>query len=223
MSASTTPSSKSWSRIRAGAGTVAVGALLFACGNVYADPITIPFSSGFDAGPAATTDRNPPVACTSRPRANAPCPSPGATCEYGTSPDPDCNGSFVCSSSSYGNYWSEQQRRGACLFQCPDDVTTIVEGAPCDLGDGGVTDDAELHCNTPNGVCACTTGPDGAHAHARQWVCAKPTDDCPRTRPLLGSVCIGDHSCDYGACAFKRGARMICEDDVWQIEVLPCK
>jgi hypothetical protein len=206
-----------------GLGIASTAIVLFACGNVYSDPVTIPFGATFDAGAAATSPRLPPMACNARPRENAPCPMLGTTCEFGTSPDPDCNAYFVCTSSNYGNYWSEQQRRRSCVAECPSDVTTIIEGAPCDLGDAGAGDELELQCNTPNGICACTTGRDGAHAHSRMWVCAKPTDDCPRARPVLGAVCVGEHSCDYGACAFKRGTRMICEDEVWQLEVLPCE
>src|SRR5262249_20927759 len=99
----------------------------------------------------------------------------------------------------------------------------IIDGASCDLGDAGTGDEAEIQCVTPRGVCACTTGVDGAHAHPRRWVCVPVGSNCPTSRPLLGAPCIGTRSCDYGACDFKRGARMICEDDVWQLEVLPCK
>jgi hypothetical protein len=90
------------------------------------------------------------------------------------------------------------------------------------FGDAGAGDEAELICSTPQGTCACTTGPDGAHAHPRRWVCRAPGEGCPMQRPKLGQVCVGERACDYGACDFKRGSRMICQDETWQIEAAPC-
>jgi len=203
-----------------------------ACGEVYADPIGS--SSGGSTGIGASgTDSG--LTAPSIPRTpcdadevseNAPCVNAGDVCEYGSSPDPSCNRAYTCEQDpTYGNYWTEQPEK-SCPFSCPD-PSTIVDGAPCDLsafGDGGAAPEDELQCATPNGVCACTTGPDGAHAHPRRWVCVKPAADCPPSRPRLGQICVGDHECDYGACAFKRGARMICEDGTtWQIEAAPCE
>lgn len=210
----------------AGVAFVLAAAALFACDEVYADPVTIPFSSSFgsvDSG-VSTSPRIPPIPCNTRPNENGPCARAGAVCEYGKSSDPTCNTLYQCvNNTQFGAYWTEQTR-GTCTSKCPDDLTTIVDGAPCDLGPDAGGDEAELQCIVPGlGNCGCTTGPDGAHAHPRRWVCVKPKSDCPPERPLLGQPCFGDHSCDYGACEFKRGAQMICQDEVWQVEVAACK
>jgi hypothetical protein len=204
------------------AATCAVGALGVACDEVYADPITTPFGAvTVDAG-IFSTPRTPPLPCPRTPRENGPCARTGTVCEYGESPDPVCNLHLVCAADSFGRAWVEQSP-GACPARCPD-AASIVEGAPCDLGDAGTGDDAEeLQCATPLGTCACTTGPGGGRVHPRRWVCVPPSPDCPLRRPTLGQTCIGDRSCDYGACAFKRGVRMVCEDEVWQVEAARCE
>ena len=210
---------------------VASGALsllllaVVACDQVYADPVEpSPAAARFDSGFATT--RTPPSPC---PRAsaleNSPCYRPGSVCEYGASPDPSCNAIYTCKNDqSYGLYWTEDTSRRDCPFKCPADPSTIVDGAPCDLSDadGGADDAAELQCTTADATCACTTGPDAMHAHERRWVCRKPGDGCPVKRPGLGQVCVGSQSCDYGACDFKRGSRMSCIDEVWQIEAAEC-
>jgi hypothetical protein len=196
---------------------VLAGAL--GCDKVYADPITESVGVRPDAG--LTSPPIEPVLCPPRAVENSPCSRASTVCEYGQSPDPSCNTVFVCAvDPSYGTYWTEQ-RRGSCSATCPE-ADAIVDGAPCDLGDAGSVDDAELQCATPRGNCACTTGPDGEHAHPRRWVCTKPADGCPDARPLLGQPCVGDHECDYGACAAKRGTLMICASGVWQIEAASC-
>ncbi len=194
-----------------------------ACTDLQANPITAPYTSAFSGGRGVdaglTSKRNPPIACPHTIDENSPCPQVGGVCEFGTSADSQCNTVYVCAADpQYGDYWTEQSR-GTCGAVCPAS-SAIVEGAPCDLGDAGSQD--ELLCTTPQGTCGCTTGPDGAHAHARMWVCTKPADGCPDQRPLLGQPCVGDIACDYGSCVFKDGWRMICEDEVWQTEEGQC-
>lgn len=199
-----------------------------ACDKLYADPIGPPppaTTSRVDAG--FVTPPAPAIPCPARPaQENAPCTLSGAICEYGGSPDPGCNGTWVCAadtSSSTGRallYWTEQTAPDRCAA-CPPEAA-IVDGAPCG-GDAGAADDVELHCTTAAGTCACTTGRDGAHAHARIWVCTKPAEGCPPARPMLGQVCLGERECDYGQCTSKRGTRMVCRDEVWQIEAKPCE
>ncbi|MBX3207477.1 MAG: hypothetical protein KF764_20685 [Labilithrix sp.] len=204
--------------------TGALGGLLFACDEVYADPVTAPFTSPFGGAPDSglTTTRTPPVACSYAPQENSPCYQRNSVCEYGSSPDSRCNTLFVCANDSqYGTYWTEQAPP-SCVAECPA-ASDIVDGAPCDLGDAGTGPEAELHCSTSVGTCVCTTGRDGANAHARKWVCTVPADGCPANRPLLGQPCSGTRSCDYGSCTSKRGMRMLCEDDVWQTEIAECE
>lgn len=208
-----------------------------ACDKLYADPIAPPpptTTSRADAG--FVTPRAPAIPCPAQAaEENAPCTRSGAICEYGDSPDPGCNGTWICAtdtsstSTSRPLYWTEQTAADRCAT-CPP-AAQIVDGAPCDVpsaggvdaGDAGAADDAELHCTTPAGTCACTTGRDGAHAHARMWVCTKPAEGCPGARPMLGQVCLGERDCDYGQCTSKRGTRMVCRDEVWQIEAKPCE
>lgn len=190
-----------------------------ACDTVYADPIGAPPYTPPVPDASLTSSRNPPVECPRTLEENAPCPLVGGVCETGTSSNPTCNTTFVCASDPvYGPYWTEQ-KRGHCAATCPDPAT-IVEGAACDLGDAGA--DGELLCNAPLGTCGCTIGRDGAHQHARVWVCTKPAEGCPDKRPMLGQPCFGDLTCDYGSCVFANGWRMICADDVWQTEAGQC-
>jgi hypothetical protein len=199
----------------------AMSAFTVACGEVSADPVTTSgFTPAFGTDAGLKSTRVPPVQCPSKVQENDPCPRPNGVCEMGASPDPRCNAELVCKSDpTYGLYWSERIAP-ECPLACPD-PSAIVDGAPCDVG-AGAGDEVELHCGTPRGTCICTTGRDGAHAHARRWACATPAPGCPAKRPLLGQPCYGPQTCDYGACISKRGRYMFCEDDVWQTEVGPC-
>ena len=202
--------------------TAAVTTLLFACDELDADPITAPYTTPFSGIPDAglTSTRVIPLQCPTRIRENTSCPQAQTRCELGTSADPKCNTLYVCATdTSYGNYW-EVETPPSCAGVCPEDPSQIVDGAPCAIADAGAPED-ELHCSTPQGLCICTTGRDGAHAHDRVWVCKKTDDGCPATRPLFGQPCVGHAECDYGACISKRGERMICADDVWQTETEP--
>lgn len=197
---------------------------LAACGRVYADPIQINTSSTstIDGG-VLTAPSTPPFECDAEPDDNSPCLDPGAICEIGSSSDLACNSVYKCIvDQTYGPYWSETKPPTCSDSQCP---AAITDGAPCTISepDGGATpDEAEQVCPANDGICACTTGSDGAHAHPRKWVCVKPVDGCPATRPLQGEPCLGDRTCDYGSCAFKRGTSMICDQGVWQVQDSTC-
>ena len=205
-----------------------------ACDKLYADPIAPPPPTTISrADGGFVTPRVPAIPCPrGEAEENAPCTQSGAICEYGGQPDPGCNATWVCvadtaSSTSSGArplYWTEQTAADRCAARCPP-AEQIVDGAPCDLGalgEADAGDEDELHCTTERATCACTTGRDGAHAHARIWVCTKPAEGCPVARPMLGRVCLGEKDCDYGQCSSKRGTRMVCRDEVWQIEAAPC-
>ena len=202
--------------------TPAALTLLFACDEVDADPIVLSSSSRGSGIPDSglTSSRLIPLQCSSSPvRVNSPCSQEQARCEYGVSPDPKCNTLYVCATdNTYGAFW-DVETPASCGAECPA-PSQIVDGAPCAIDDAGPED--ELHCTTPQGACICTTGHDGAHAHARTWVCMKLDDGCPNQRPLFGQPCVGHAECDYGSCVSKRGERMICADDVWQTELGQC-
>jgi hypothetical protein len=209
------------------AASIMTAAACIACDRLYADPVTTSGPTpGIDSG--FITPRTPPVPCPKFDAfENSPCERNAAICEFGHSSDPQCNSIYVCvTDSSYGLYWTEQTPPHDCPYKCPPEEQ-IVDGAPCDLappGDSSTTpEEAELQCTTARATCACTTGRDAAHSHPRRWVCRPPSSPgCPLPRPLLNQICVGESVCDYGACDFKRGARMVCREDVWQIEEARC-
>ena len=148
-------------------------------------------------------------------RSTAPC---CALREYGSSADPECNMTLACEGSQFEAAWAPRPR-GTCFSDiCPEsgDVGSL-DGKPCALesDSSAITDADEAVCNMADGVCACTTGRDGASWHERRWSCVKPISVCPPNRPVLGSACTGTLWCDYGSCAFKRGSVMECVQGIW--------
>ncbi|MDB5218357.1 MAG: hypothetical protein JWO86_6284 [Myxococcaceae bacterium] len=224
-------------RITALAVSAALGALGAACGDLYSDPqpgggsfdnvspvgsASAPF---FDASALAPKDFV--TACPHNPAVEgAQCESIGATCEYGSSPDQHCNTTLSCGpDGNFGTSWNARPSALCPSYECPHGPSTPIDGTPCSLPtrDGGPPTDAdELVCPMTDGICACTTGTDPAHAHARVWVCVKPPASCPSTRPLAGQTCGVDGPCDYGSCAFKRGMRMQCNQGVWTSASASC-
>jgi hypothetical protein len=203
---------------------------LSACGDSYADafgtggaPEAVPTASAgaaVDSGAIVPHDKI--LACPDRrPDENSPCAAPGAACEYGSSPDPACNATIACTSTLDGSSaWTRRPSGPASCSagECPSGSTASIAGKPCDAPhvDGGAPRPAdELVCTMSDGTCACTTGPDATHEHARVWVCSTPRPPCPVRRPLAGEACGERLSCDYGSCDWKRGVRMECSDGVW--------
>jgi hypothetical protein len=166
-----------------------------------------------------TIPRDAIVSCGARPDEDSPCRNVGASCEYGESPDPECNTTLVCEGAANSvAAWTPRAAHTCNLHECPKGNIASLDGQPCNVPsvDGGSpTPDAELQCTMTDGICACTTGPDGSHAHDRKWVCTSPTPDCPYQRPLAGQPCSPARLCDYGSCLFKRGLRMQCQSGVW--------
>jgi hypothetical protein len=212
---------------RMGLGVLGAAPLaLAACGDVYVD--TTPANSFTVGGPtevqppptADTIPQNVLVECPeARPDEDSPCTDVGSTCEYGASPDTQCNATLSCEGDRQTGVaaWTAHPSKVCSMHDCPSGALASINGQPCDLPsvDGGAPSaDDELLCPMDDGICACTTGPDAAHAHARMWVCVKPQLDCPVERPLSGHTCNGTTSCDYGSCLFKHGVRMDCKD-VW--------
>lgn len=206
--------------------------LASACGDVYADPDGDPPDAPVvvvDAGTGAVSINDPLVSCPAdRPRENSACPAPGSVCEYGTSADRQCNAVLSCiGAMSAARAWTARPNEACFSSICPiaTDIAAI-DGKPCTLDtDGGpVTDNDEAVCSMTDGVCACSTGPDGATKHERRWVCVRPEPVCPTNRPRLGASCMGNLWCDYGSCAFKRGLLMECSNGgVWVAGGAPCE
>ncbi|AKU96739.1 hypothetical protein AKJ09_03403 [Labilithrix luteola] len=196
-----------------------------ACGDLYADPIpTTPPAAGspvvgIPEDPQVSNPVDTRAACgTLRPKSNDPCVNVGQTCEYGTSPDSRCNELLVCEQTTGGPGWFARPWNACSRSLCPDGGRVAnLDGTPCTLDAGaGASDADELVCPMSDGFCACTTGPDAAHAHERRWSCQKPDPGCPTQRPLVGQSCFrADLTCDYGSCVFKEGRRMTCNGRRW--------
>lgn len=207
------------------------------CGDLYSDPTdrgaaNLPSPTDPSGGigvldAAATVPRDFVSTCSSVPaREGTPCSSIGSVCEYGSSPDMRCNTTVACSVVQSGaTAWVARPSVLCPSYACPTGDPSAVDGTPCALpsDDGGVpSSNDELVCPMTGATCACTTGPDAAHAHERRWVCTRPTNLCPSARPLAGSSCGSPRSCDYGSCAFKRGLIMECTDGVWTTGSAQC-
>ncbi len=209
--------------------------------DVYADPVDngaafgnvpSPVSSGRLSAPnggASTQVLCPPA----RPLDNAQCERAGSVCEYGETPDVTCNPRIECvadttmttnGGSPLAPAWITDPTIGGCIVHtCPGTFAEITTGGSCSSGaDAG--DAAEYLCGYPEGLCGCSTGPDGAHAHARRWDCAqRPHLLCPAERPHIGQACASDGvTCDYGSCIFKHGTAVHCDSKTWQATEVPC-
>ena len=106
-----------------------------ACGDVYADPggedIPIPRSDAM-----AVLPKDVPVQCPSqRPNENGPCQFEGSTCEYGTSPDMQCNKTYACTPDSAGSFWLERSVDRCVKSLCPAEPQAIetLDGQPCEI------------------------------------------------------------------------------------------
>lgn len=204
------------------------------CGDVFADPdgeiIEPPEASAdveIDTNNAAVfPDDTPPTCPSSRPRENTSCEQTGSTCEFGESADSQCNAMLTCRGAPLQGYWEAQSSETCHRAVCPRGANVAsLDNTPCTIDgvDGGATDRDEAVCNMIDGVCACTTGRDGASRHERKWVCIRPISSCPTNRPRAGDTCSGRLWCDYGSCAFKRGLLMECRSNVWLAGGAPCQ
>jgi hypothetical protein len=206
--------------------------LASACGDLYVDPESVEAFAPpapdivSDASVSAIVPEEPMPECPqTRPRENSACARTGATCEYGDSADRECNDVLACEGNSSEPSWNARPNDTCFSNVCPlAGAVASLEGTPCSLdADGGpVSDNDEAVCNMTDGICACTTGPDGASKHARRWVCVRALSLCPPNRPLLGAACTGSLWCDYGSCAFKRGVSMECKNGLWLTGGAPC-
>lgn len=218
-------------------------ALVVACADVYTTDLELPSApaeTSIDSGSTVVAtgllDPEPPPLCPNvvqasmvgdggvglPPKPNgSSCLLAGAVCEYGTSPDRNCNAVYTCPSDTEA--WRQlPSETCASADECPKNVgSSALEGLPCGF-DGGAGDSDELQCNVSDGVCACTTGRGGPDVHARRWVCTKPLAACPLVRPNQGQPCQTGLLCDYGSCRSKRGLAMTCVGGVWSTTTLDC-
>jgi hypothetical protein len=220
----------------------ALGALLaFGCGDVTSNPSDQPGDTSvasadppsFAGDASATVPVDLLGSCATDLLEGATCTQAGLTCEVGTSPDSTCNTTLVCTPAPLPNgalIWVSRPSVLCPSYACPDRTTSIdtVAAQPCTLPEtdaGPVTNADELVCPMSDGVCACSTGVDAAHAHARVWVCIKPSVGCNVDRPVSGQSCGSGSTnkvCDYGSCDFKHGVRMECDGVAWRPEGATC-
>jgi hypothetical protein len=214
----------------------AAGWLLVVGCNVYADPIDNGSFTFGGAPSAAVLDSSPDAGhftwCPpDRPVDDSVCNIPGSVCEYGETPDITCNPRVECVESavptdgtgSLPPAWLTSPAVGGCVVHtCPTAFTDVHPGDSCDGPDGGTV--TEYLCGYPQGVCGCTTGPDGSHVHARRWDCAPlPPAPCPAERPHIGQTCSsGGLTCDYGSCIFNHGTAVRCDGNAWQATEVTC-
>jgi hypothetical protein len=189
---------------------------LLACSDVRAD---LEHNDDGMEPPKKAAVATPLAVCPSTPQPGDGCFETGWTCELGADPDPGCNELLVCTAQPTGAVWSAVPPASSCAAApaCPRGDVRELEGTACALG--GV--EGRL-CPAVDTVCACTTGPDAAHAHDARWVCARPEAGCPAVRPRTGQACSSSSRCDYGSCAFKRGVAMECVDGAWRESGAAC-
>jgi hypothetical protein len=148
------------------------------------------------------------------------CSREALECEYGSSAVPACDTVATCTKAR----WTLQAP--APGDECP---STRSSKCPASFAAASLAlhcDSLGMICDYPTGRCACTDGagpvPLDASAAAR-WHCQQPGANCPKPRPLLGSVCSSDGlSCDYGTCTVPEGSGEACADGLWQTSSFAC-
>jgi hypothetical protein len=176
--------------------------------------------SGGTAG-APALDAGPGVCPDSAPTPGSMCVEYlGPYCEYGSSPNPDCNNAFTCTSG----VWEKAPSTGACPApgaSCPSSYPGVDSMDPACSVDG-------LSCEFPQGFCVCSSDPGGLPTTGGPvWSCRSPGKDCPAKRPLLGSSCSGPGDsneqgpvCDYGSCS--GGVSEQCTGWYWKLVETAC-
>ncbi len=108
--------------------------------------------------------------------------------------------------------------RGSLICPSPYDRSTCG-CAESGASDGGVpppTSDASTTADGSVDPDASTSTDDGGEAGAAPadvpgvWLCVTPPVGCPAARPPLGSACVREMICDYGACLFPGGMKVAC-------------
>lgn len=170
-----------------------------------------------DDGPGATSDGGnadapwSPICPIGVPDADTPCSVLNLRCEYGDSPQPDCNTIAYCALAPL------RFMVGGPDKQCPLPVPTnpaacagsygaISTGTAC--AGSGVTIGTE--CRYPEGTCLCGLAPDNG-----KWRCTPQPSGCPASAPRFGTACSPEGvQCDYHGCT-RGGATAFCQHGVW--------
>jgi hypothetical protein len=155
-------------------------------------------------------DSGPPPSgpCPPSPPAGL-CTSPNVQCEYGTSPNINCNQVYTCT----GGSWLTMMGGTCPAPSCPASYGLVMQGTSCSP-DGGV-------CAYPKGTCTCSEGSPPT-VGGPIWECFAAQPGCLDFRPDLGTPCSAPSSltCDYGACA--GGIAVSCQSGTWQEAYTVC-
>ena len=165
-----------------------------------------------DSGPIDAS----PVGCPSTaPTGGETCAPIGIECEYGTSPLPNCNDVWQCSTS--GEWKDISSNTGG---SCPMGAMRPASYAAAS-SDHAVCNPEGTFCAYPQGTCICTDDPGGLPlAGGPQWGCTPVTKGCPAAPPELGTPCTTPAAtlCDYGGCS--GGVDMQCTGGYWAIATM---
>jgi hypothetical protein len=201
-------------RSRIGALAVTAGvAIAVACGGTT--QVTSDGGAASDTGGPGDAGSSP---CpSSAPTDGTACGPQGLTCEWGSSPVPDCDTVALCN----GGRWQVTPHGpggldcgGGPQGTCPASFSSVPRQQHCSP--------YGMYCDYPEGRCACAVPagpgfPADASAVA-EWICQDPQSGCPQPRPVLGSACSPSQTnleCDYGACSIPGGTAESCTGGIW--------
>ncbi len=142
------------------------------------------------------------------------CGREGIVCEIGKSASPECNGRARC----VGGVWiDDPPAEAACAHSACGLDPEGLRGSICPAGVGIV-------CAFARTTCGCARVSDAGSSAPGNGVyqCVTTPAPCPYTRPPLGSACVTDITCDYGACMFEDGLRERCVGGAWQLVPTSC-
>ena len=166
--------------------------------------------SGGGSGGSSSGSPNGPECPKKQPHDFDACPIVGLECEYGDSPNWNCDVIVTCDASG----WRLPELTPACpAGVCPSSFALADQEKPCTpLG---------FECQYAQGFCACSYPQPVGQPDGPLWVCTQPQGECPEPRPRLGDTCTQDTLvCDYASCY--GGLAVVCKDDVWYRTELPC-
>lgn len=144
------------------------------------------------------------------------CPE-GSWCEYGSAAEATCNDRLFCRDTQ----WVKVPKD--CDVACPKTWDELAEGSACS--------DASQVCTFDEGTCGCLVpdsdaGPDDAGEDASdgdasaeprgRWTCVRAASGCPGKRPVRGSACVNEMTCDYGSDIFGMDLEFECTNRQWQ-------
>ena len=97
-------------------------------------------------------------------------------CEYGSSPNPECNEIETCESNGL---WSYPPPGVACIpGTCPATYADVPQGKQCTP--------QGLDCSYTEGQCNCSSTLPASGPYP-VWQCSTPAAGCPEPRPRIGS------------------------------------